>query len=255
MRSYPTITNTDDPQTIADAVKKICETRPEDISDWNTLNKSLILGRKTSRVPSSTSDVIAGDVVGDFCPTSTYLYILVSNGGSPIWIRLVSSWTSGSFLAIANNLSDLADIPTARANLELEVGIDVQAWSANLDAIASLSNSTNLLIRSVGLTSDGGGTALTTGSKGYITVPYSGTIQKWYLAADQSGSCVIDIKRSSVSIVGTGNKPTLSSSQFTNALASGWTSTAITAEDIIEFNLDSASTITRVNLVMKVACS
>ncbi len=65
----------------------------EDINDWNNLNKTLILGRLTYRVPSSTSDVISGDIVGDFCPTPNYLYILISNSGSPIWLRLSSSWS------------------------------------------------------------------------------------------------------------------------------------------------------------------
>lgn len=36
-------------------------------------------------------------------------------------------------LLVANNLSDLADVPTAQINLQLEPGVDVQVWNANLD--------------------------------------------------------------------------------------------------------------------------
>jgi hypothetical protein len=71
------------------------------------------------------------------------------------------------------------------------------------------------------------------------------------LAADQIGSVVIDVKRSGTSIVGAGNKPTLSSAISGNAAVSSWTSVAVTAGDILEFNVDSASTLTRVNLVIK----
>lgn len=112
--------------------------------------------------------------------------------------------------------------------------------------------STNVLIKNFGITVDGGGSAVTTGSKGYITVPYQGTISNWYLAADVSGSVVVDVKRSGASIIGTGNKPTLSGDQFINAAVSGWTSTAVSANDIFEFNVDSATTLTRFNLVVRV---
>jgi hypothetical protein len=104
---------------------------------------------------------------------------------------------------------------------------------------------------SFGITVDGSGSVVTTGSKGFVTVPYTCTITNWYLAADQSGSVVIDIKRSGTSIIGAGNKPTLSSAISGNAAVSSWTSVAVTAGDILEFVVDSASTLTRVNLVIK----
>lgn len=104
----------------------------------------------------------------------------------------------------------------------------------------------------IGLTVDGAGSVITTGSKGFVTVPFDCTITNWYMAADASGSMVIDVKRSGSSIVGGGNKPTLSSQSSASAAVSGWTSTAVTTGDIIEFNVDSASTITRNNLVLQV---
>jgi hypothetical protein len=106
-----------------------------------------------------------------------------------------------------------------------------------------------------GITIDGGGAVPGTGSQGFVTIPYSCTITNWYMAANASGSAVIDIKRSAASIVGGGNKPTLSSQSSANAVVSSWTSASISAGDIIEFNLDSASTLTRVNLVLKVTRS
>lgn len=107
-------------------------------------------------------------------------------------------------------------------------------------------------IRAPGITIDGGGSPPSTGSKGYVTIPYTGTIANWYMAADASGSAVIDVKRGGASIVGSGNKPTLSGDKAANASAASWTSNAIAAGDILEYNLDSATTITRVNLTLKV---
>lgn len=45
----------------------------------------------------------------------------------------------GVTLKVANNLDDLDDVPTAQANLGLEIGSDVQAHNAKLDSIAGLS--------------------------------------------------------------------------------------------------------------------
>lgn len=98
---------------------------------------------------------------------------------------------------------------------------------------------------------DGSGVP-STGSKGFITIPYDCTISKWYLAANASGSCVVDVKRGGTSIVGgSGNKPTLSGAQSGNAAPASWTSVAVAKGDILEFNLDSVATITRVNLVLE----
>jgi len=101
---------------------------------------------------------------------------------------------------------------------------------------------------SFGITLDGLSGIISTGSKGFIVIPYNATIQKWYIQSDISGSIVIDIKRSGSSIVGGGNTPTLSSASSANATVSGWTSTTITAYDTIEFSVTSSSTLTRVNL-------
>jgi hypothetical protein len=42
-----------------------------------------------------------------------------------------------SFLKVANNLSDVQSASQSRINLGLEIGVDVEAWSAVLDAVAA----------------------------------------------------------------------------------------------------------------------
>jgi hypothetical protein len=115
-------------------------------------------------------------------------------------------------------------------------------------------------LASLGLVIDGAGSAITTGVKGYLRVPYACTIQSVELVADQSGSIVIDVWRDSYqnfppvagdSIAGSA-KPTLSSAQKSqNTTLSGWTTT-LTEGQYLAFNVDSASTVTRVVLTLKV---
>jgi hypothetical protein len=107
-------------------------------------------------------------------------------------------------------------------------------------------------IGAIGVTLDGQGGVVSIGTKGFVTVPYNCTINEWYLSANIIGSIVIDIKRSGLSIIGSGNKPTLSSSISSNSSANGWTSTSILAGDIIEWFVDSASIISNVTLTLKV---
>jgi len=113
---------------------------------------------------------------------------------------------------------------------------------------------------SFGITIDGSGSVISTGVKGYVTIPYDCTITGWDIFADQSGSCVIDLWKDTYAnfaptvddtITGT-EKPTLSS-QIKNqdASLSTWT-TSVTAGDIIAFNVDSATTVTRINVIIKV---
>jgi len=48
-----------------------------------------------------------------------------------------AAFTSGGFLTAANNLSDVSSTSTARTNLGLAIGTNVQAWDADLDTWAT----------------------------------------------------------------------------------------------------------------------
>jgi hypothetical protein len=60
------------------------------------------------------------------------------DGASAAVSDIGSTLVTTNNLVVANNLSDLASAATARTNLSLVVGTDVQAWDANLDQIAAL---------------------------------------------------------------------------------------------------------------------
>lgn len=102
---------------------------------------------------------------------------------------------------------------------------------------------------SFGLVVDGGGSAITTGSKGTRYIPFDCIITGWDIRSDISGNVVVDVKRSGVSLAGT-EKPTLSGATSNQDLVlSTWT-TSLLAGDVIEFVIDSASTLTRATLTM-----
>jgi len=101
----------------------------------------------------------------------------------------------------------------------------------------------------------GGGSAITTGNKGWLHIPFAMNIFAWRVLGDQSGSITIDILRSNntfptTSIVGGGTKPNLTSQQFAEFAPSGWTSTSLVTDDFIAFNVTSAVTVTQVTIVL-----
>jgi hypothetical protein len=114
--------------------------------------------------------------------------------------------------------------------------------------------------RSFGVVVDGAGSVITTGNKGYLSLPYSGYITGWRILGDQSGSTSIDVWKTNYigfpptsgdSITG-GNYPNLTSQQINEDYSLlGWT-TGFTSGDIISFNVLSASTTTRINLTINV---
>jgi len=107
---------------------------------------------------------------------------------------------------------------------------------------------------------DGGGSAITTGVKGDIMIPFNCTVLGWDIVADTSGSIVIDVWKDSYAnfpptvadtIAGT-EKPTLSSAvKNQDTSLSSWTTT-LTRNDWLRFNVDSATTVTRVTIAIRV---
>lgn len=107
---------------------------------------------------------------------------------------------------------------------------------------------------------DGGGAVITTGQKGHLEIPADGAIEGWTILADQSGSIVVDVWKDTYAnfpptvadtIAGT-EKPTLSSVQKNQDLTLTTWTTTVTRGDIIAFNVDSATTVERVTVSIRV---
>jgi hypothetical protein len=119
---------------------------------------------------------------------------------------------------------------------------------------------------SFGMIIDGGSSLIATGIKGYVTIPYTGTIKSWTLlecsATPVSSSIVIDVWKDTYAnypptvadtmIGGGGTKPTLTSAiKNTDSTLTDW-NTAVTAGDIIGFNVDSVSGAYRVSITFEI---
>ncbi len=113
---------------------------------------------------------------------------------------------------------------------------------------------------SFGITIDGGGSAISTGVKGYISIPFDCTIVGWILVADVSGSIVIDVWKDTYAnhpptvadTITSTDKPTISSAlKGQNLALSAWT-IAVQKGDVIGFNVDSCTTITKATLTIPV---
>ena len=127
-------------------------------------------------------------------------------------------------------------------------------------AIGGTGTSNDVKVLAINFIIDGVGTQITSGVKGDIQIPFSCTINSWTILGDQSGSIVVDVWKDTyanfpptVADTITGSeKPTLSSADKNEDLSlSTWTS-SVAAGDILRFNVDSASTLTRVTVVLKV---
>lgn len=119
---------------------------------------------------------------------------------------------------------------------------------------------TNVRTATITYVIDGGGSAITTGIKGDLEIPFACTIQQVTMLADQSGSIVVDIWKDSYAnfpptdadSITSSAVPTISAAtKSVDSTLTGWT-TSITAGDILRFNVDSVSTIQRVTISLEV---
>jgi len=167
---------------------------------------------------------------------------------------------TSSFPAIKRNGTQidirLAD-DSAYTNIQAATGI----FSAiTLNAVDLQTTINSLKTATITFIIDGGGSAITTGIKGDLEIPFGCTINQVTMLADQSGSIVVDIWKDTYAnyppVVGdtitAAAKPTITTAtKSQNATLTGWT-TSVTAGDTLRFNVDSATTITRVTISLKV---
>jgi Collagen triple helix repeat (20 copies) len=111
---------------------------------------------------------------------------------------------------------------------------------------------------------DGGGTVLTTGMKGFVEVPFTGTLTQADLVADRSGSITVNIWKCTYAqfdagathpvaadaITGSTPPKIISGVKSTDSTLASW-NTALTAGDVLAINVDSVATIQRVTVTLK----
>lgn len=110
----------------------------------------------------------------------------------------------------------------------------------------------------------GGGAQLSTGLQGSITVPFNALITSVSLIADQAGSVVLDIWKTPYSSYAPPTHPAVgdsitasalptltSATKYTDSTMTGWTK-VITANDVLAFNINSVTNITRLEVCLTV---
>lgn len=189
-----------------------------------------------------------------FCTDHNKVYR--SDGAA--WADLFTFAASGGILAtIVDAKGDLIAATAADTVARKAVGTNGQklkADSGQSDGLAWVDD-----LATVQLIIDGGGSAITTGVKGYIEVPFAWSdITAARVLADQSGSIVIDVWKDTYAnyppvdadSITASAPPTISSAtKSQDTTLTGWTKTG-SAGDILGFNVDSATTVTRVTIAL-----
>lgn len=107
---------------------------------------------------------------------------------------------------------------------------------------------------------DGGGSAITTGIKGDVEMPFAGEITSTRMFADQTGSIQVDIWKDTYAnfpptdadSITASAVPTITSAvKSEDATLTGWTK-SFSKGDVLRFNVDSASTVQRCTVSLNV---
>jgi len=146
---------------------------------------------------------------------------------------------------------DLNDTPSSYSGTANKI-IKVNSGASALEFVEDTA--------SIVFVADGGGAEIEAGLQSWVRVPFACEIQSATLLADQTGSIQIDIWKDTYanypptdadSITASAPPSISSSNKSEDTTLSGWIKT-INAGDVLVFNVDSASTIQRAVLILKV---
>lgn len=194
-------------------------------------------------------------------PTSVSAYAAVSTSSILAGVLSDETGSSGGVAVFSSTPTIVSPVITRLSNLTSDGVVKTTLSNGTLSTgtIAGIDMDSNTKVVSFGITIDGGGSAITTGVKGYIEIPFAMTITGWTALADQSGSIVVDIFKDTYAnfpptvadtIAGT-EKPTITTATKGQDLTLTTWTTSVTAGDIIGFNVDSITTVTRVHIIIR----
>jgi hypothetical protein len=190
---------------------------------------------------------------------------VVTTGGTPnvvINSEEINSYSPGflssqvTYLPQNNNQIEVYVSGLTAENLYWESYFEIIGQDCGLSSQLSSSS-----LGSFGTSVNNGTNVVTLGQKGYVKMPYPGTITDWSIMANQTGNVVIDLWKTTFAAfpptvsnsILNGNYLTLSNQQSKlDPILTGWTSTSFLAGDVFTFNILSADTITNLNLTINV---
>jgi len=110
----------------------------------------------------------------------------------------------------------------------------------------------------IGIAIDNGLDVITTGKKGHRVIPYDCEVTEWTVTSSDSGSIQFDVNwctyanwTTTASVAGSG-LPSISSSTKNQDTSVNWTKTTFDAGNIMEFEVDSVTTLTNCILSVKI---
>lgn len=218
------------------------------VGDWLRHNGTNYV---KAQADTSADSLVAGVVV----QVVDADHFVLQNGG---YTDVLSGLTAGTryFLSPSSSGAMTATEPTAEDQITRPVFLadtTTSGW-VNIERGLYVKQS------SIEIVIDGSGSAITTGVKGYLEVPFDCTITASRMLADQSGSIKVDIWKDTYAAYPPTNADTITGGNEPEIVAglkdedttlTSW-STSLTDGDILGFNVDSATTVTRVTLSLTV---
>ena len=160
--------------------------------------------------------------------------------------------------SLTHDQSDMV-IDVGKGDVKIDTNCVV---TGTLDVTGNLDVGGNLtgIPMTIVMTTDGGGSAIETGAKGFIYIPYDCTLTGWDMVVDTSGSIVIDVwvdtyvnyPPTNADTITNGHEPTITTAvKNTDADISDWSAVTLTAGSYIRWNVDSVTDVTMVVLTLK----
>ncbi|MCK9446553.1 hypothetical protein M0Q50_06780 [bacterium] len=207
------------------------------------------------------SDVnLTGATQGNYISYDNGIWVPTSGSSSDLSIFYTKQQTDNNFLSGNTTIGELNGYTKNEVdNLLTGITTDLSSYytSGQTDILLS-----TLGVNSIYVTIDGNGEVILPNKYTEVIMPYDATITAWIIHSfdvdngnDLSGSIVVDIKRSGTSIIGAGNKPTLTTQASNNATVASWTSASLALNDVIQIYASSVTSCKKVSLIINITKS
>ncbi len=198
-----------------------------------------------------TSSVTLTHGTGDFnFNVGTSMVLTPGMGVILAFDEIKGVWRAGALTPAGVGDGDKGDITVSGGGA---------TWTVDAGVVTPTKASSALKMSTVCFSFDGQGSALTAGSKVYLTVPFDCTLIAWRALADVSGSVTVDVWKDTYAnypptvadtICG-GSKIVIASAQKAeDPTLTLWT-TNVNAGDTLVGNIDSCTTITKLHIQLK----
>lgn len=198
-----------------------------------------------------TNVTVTSLTIGSAVPNLTATSLQVSNAVPNLTVTSLKITNAVSNIT-ATALTVTNQIPTLTISAVSITNANVTNLTISALTFAiPMTNLTSLSRSSIGVSFDGSGSAISSGTKAYIVPAYNITINSWEIVSSTSGSIYVDIGQAYQStfagtvssLVSTGTKVSIDNAGFSvTGYCFGWAVTSLTAGSIMEIKVTAATT-------------